>query len=362
MKNDLGIYIHIPFCAQKCAYCDFISQPGDAALYSAYAEALKTELLSYEPIWSSRKIATLYVGGGTPSVFPVALLKDVLEPLIQKSEDDTEVTLEVNPESVDAIKAQQWKQLGVNRISMGVQSTDPTMLLQLGRLHSRARIFESYQILQSHFDNINLDLLYALGDKDETYLSSLEDLIALKPVHLSTYELEIYPHLPLASKLSRAGDKSSYQQFHHLRNKLESCGYERYEVSNFARAGFVSKHNLRYWNREDTLGIGLAAHGLLGKERTSNTEYLDKYLTDPLCGQRERLTEDEEAFETWMLGLRKTTGVDLVDFTSRYPKYPVDKAVTKHIERGNLIQEGHFVHPSTQGFDLLNQVILDFMK
>ncbi|WP_459128644.1 radical SAM family heme chaperone HemW [Guggenheimella bovis] len=355
MKNDLGIYIHLPFCEKKCSYCDFYSLRNDS-LQEPYLEALLKELGSIE---LPRKLSTVYLGGGTPSYFkPLPKLLDFFNDY-----EVEEFTIEANPESVSLEKACLWKDMGINRVSMGVQSMNDEMLKKLGRIHDKKQVEVAVEaIKRAGIKNFNLDLIYAIDEDEKGIEDSLHRLIDFEPTHISTYELELYENRPLSKVLRKVDDEVSSNQFDLILNLLKEKGYARYEVSNFSHPGFESKHNLRYWNRLDTLGIGAGAHGLLGNVRTKHLPHIESYLKDPTLTEKEVLSEEDIAFEELMLGLRLVRGIDYEAFKKAHPSYEenIKANVLKHIENGNLIYDG-FLRPTKQGLDLLHSVLVDLL-
>lgn len=365
MMNSLGLYIHIPFCEKRCHYCDFVSISKYQAPIGEYLEALTQELLSFAPVFERYRLATIYIGGGTPSCLSLAESEQLLRLLTPLADDVSEWTLEANPESVTRDKVELWADYGVNRISMGVQSTDPEWLQRLGRLHSVEQVEQAVDTVRSRIDNLNLDLIYGLAPGDQSYMHSLERMIDWEPQHISIYELEVYPHLPLAKIVTELVDSDeSYDQFHRLAKRLAEAGYQRYEVSNFARSGFKAQHNQRYWQRASTLGVGLGAHSLLKNKRFHNTADLARYLQGDFVAESEILTPEAELIETIMLGLRMLEGVDYLALKQRYPQYR--EILAKFVERQMALKRleiiGSKLRATRLGLDLLDTLVLDFMR
>lgn len=365
MTNNLGLYVHIPFCDARCHYCDFIAlcpKPGEV---DQYLEALNEELLSFEKILYERDIVTIYIGGGTPSSLSLEQTRRLLHMLKPCSDKVREYTIEANPESVTPEKVDLWADYGINRVSLGVQTSDGDWLKTLGRIHSAKRVQEAVEEIRKRIHSINLDLIYALAPGDETYLKSLEDIIDLKPQHISIYELEVYDHLPLAKMIQgRVDSDESYEQFHRLRETLEHGGYERYEVSNFALPGFEAVHNQRYWTRDDTLGIGLGAHSLINNQRFNNTSDLGEYLAGNRQENFENLTEIDQLSEEFMLGLRRVKGMNYRNLLGKYPSHQslIQRYVDRQVELGRLEIINDELRPTILGLDLLDRVVLDFLS
>lgn len=365
MKNNLGLYVHIPFCEKKCHYCDFASfcRSGDDG--TRYLEALERELLSFEAILTDVDVETIYIGGGTPSSLSLTETEQLLTILKPYAHKVMEWTIEANPESVSRDKVAMWRDAGINRVSLGVQSLDSDWLKRLGRIHSSNRVTEAVGLIRERFDNLNLDLIYGLSSDDETYLDSLHGLISFAPEHISIYELEVYDHLPLARMLEKSVDSDiSYDQFHRLRRVLEQSGFARYEVSNFARPGYESRHNQRYWLRQDTLGVGLAAHSLMGETRFANPVDFQAYLQPDFHRTSETLTPRDALTEEFMLGLRLVNGIDYVSLKQRYvtERDLIEAFVKRQMGLERLVLEGDQLKPTTLGLDLLDRIVLDFMS
>lgn len=365
MMNNLGLYVHIPFCDQKCHYCDFTSYCRKTSDGMNYLEALEKELLGFQDRLLTSQVETIYIGGGTPSSLTMDETECLLSLLKPYAKEVKEWTIEANPESVSSGKVELWHAFGINRVSLGVQSLDERWLKRLGRIHTKEKVSQAVDLIKQHFSNLNLDLIYGLSDVDETYLSSLSQMITLEPQHLSIYELEVYDHLPLGQMLHPSIDSdSSYEQFHRLRNLLEDHGFLRYEVSNFAKPGFESQHNQRYWLRQNTLGVGLAAHSLLDNRRLYNTSDFSRYLQGHFLQDSETLTEKDALIEEIMLGFRLVKGIELNSLLIKYPtqRHLIETFVARQTELGRLVFQGERIAPTTIGLDLLDRVVLDFMS
>lgn len=322
---DLGLYIHIPFCRAKCAYCDFYSGPLRGFNAEAYMAALEQELAHRAP--ERREFSTVYVGGGTPS----AVNPRLLAPFLRLGRG--EVTVEVNPEDVTAGYASELRAAGANRVSMGVQSLVAAELEAVGRRHSPERAVEAFHILRSAgFDNISLDLIYGLpGQTLESWRLSLEGVIALRPEHLSAYSLSYEPgtllHTRLMSgKIHEASEELSAQMYELLCTLAAQAGYEHYEISNFALPGRHAVHNSSYWDMTSYLGIGAGAHSYVGGVRSYDPPSLVKYMADPTgVNIEEPETADEQFNDRVMTALRTARGVDPEVFT------PAERAMAERM-------------------------------
>lgn len=365
MMNDLGLYVHIPFCQARCHYCDFVSlcpRPGDI---DNYLGALEKELLGFDRLFDRSIIETIYIGGGTPSILNLDQTGRLLEMLQPLRKAVTEFTIEANPESVSDEKVRLWHDHGIDRVSLGMQTSDPLWLKTLGRIHTAEKVAQAVDIIRQRIDCLNIDLIYGLAPGDKTYMKTLEEIIGLRPQHISIYELEVYDHLPLAKMLSeRVDSDESFEQFHRLMSRLESAGYQRYEVSNFSLPGFEAKHNQRYWKRQNTLGVGLGAHSLIDNKRFNNTADLTQYLAGERIEHRENLSSDEALLEEIMLGLRRVKGMNYRNLIKQYPDRSdmIDRFVQQQIQLDRLILTDDCLKATQLGLDLLDRIVLDFMS
>lgn len=319
-----SVYIHIPFCKSKCKYCSFVSFPR-LELINEYVEALMLEIdLHYK----GEKLKTLYFGGGTPSLLPAKAVKRIVERF--KLNEETEVTFEINPDDADLDYLKALRKIGINRLSIGSQSFDDKVLKQIGRRHNAEDIINCIQLSKkAGFENVSVDLIYGLPEAD--IKSDLENLLKLDVQHVSTYGLKIeensfwgkHPPLNLPNEDAQA------DMYEEVNDFLERNEFYRYEVSNFAKKGFESRHNLNYWDNSEYYGFGVAAHGYLNGVRYSNFCTLEEYIKNPHTHQNEHeLSEQEKLEEEIFLGFRKADGIDVnkikdkfgVDFESEYKR------------------------------------------
>ncbi len=369
MKNNLGIYIHIPFCNKKCDYCDFVSYCTGDEVKARYVDDLLLEVSRYRDLVEKANITTLYFGGGTPSALPPVLLTRLLEGLPPQFFQAEEITFEMNPESVTEEKLCVLYDAGINRISLGVQSLCDRTLKILGRAHTVNDVYTAVdKIRTAGFHNLNLDLIYAISEEH-----SVEDSILLlaemEPEHVSTYPLEIYSHLPLSEKISPVEDEFFLKEFSTIERVLGNKGYYRYEVSNFSKPGFESKHNVAYWKRVDYLGLGVSAHSLLGSRRHSNVDDLLLYHEAVKQGscpvmKEVMLTKEDEAFEMLMLGLRLTEGVDLLAYHTEYGEFTdAQKRAIERFSQQSFFErsEGRLALTPT-GMNMMNMVLVELME
>lgn len=335
MNQEIGIYVHIPFCKQKCLYCDFISFEGIIEKEEQYTEALKKEILENAKKIENDIVTTIYVGGGTPSYIDSKYIVDVLE-TIKKNyniKKNAEITIEVNPGTVTKEKLKDYKNVGINRLSIGLQSTNNKILKEIGRIHTYEDFLETYQMARRvGFKNINVDLMLALPDQDcKILVDSLQEIIKLSPEHISIYSLILEEGTRL-QKLAEQGsitlpkDEIERQMYWDTKKVLEKNGYIHYEISNFAKSSYESRHNLNCWKQKPYLGFGVAAHSYYNKTRYSNVANIKQYI-DAEKGLmhahntkiiHEKQTKQDEQKEYMMLGLRKIEGVSISDFKNKF--------------------------------------------
>ncbi len=376
MLLDTGLYLHIPFCLKKCKYCDFLSFAATDAQKRQYTDALIREIEALSPFAADRCFSTIYFGGGTPTLLGKGLLLRIIS-AIERSfllHPQAEFTVEANPETLDFALLKALKTAGVNRISLGVQSMNNAILKKIGRVHDVNRVLECYAALRlAGFENVSYDLIFALPDQTEQdFLSSVSDLLKLSPVHLSLYSLQLEEGTPLFEQQSNfhfADEQTERNMYYRAREMLKAHGLQQYEISNFAKPGFESRHNTRYWDCGEYLGAGLGASSYFNGVRYQNPDDLHAYLNftsqfKPLFRDNPPLTTQEKMSEFFILGLRKTQGVDLDTFRQRFntaPETIFGTTIKKHLQNGLLHQEGQRLFLSERGLDLANQVMQDFV-
>lgn len=335
MKPELGIYIHIPFCIQKCIYCDFVSYPNKLNLQSDYIEKLIKEIDGEKELFDKYNVTTIYIGGGTPSAIESKNIVKILEKIKQviKIEDlrNIETTIEINPGTITKQKLLDYKQAGINRISIGLQSTNDKILKNIGRIHSYQDFLDSYQLIRSiGFNNVNVDLMIGLPNQTiKDIKESIEKIVNSKygkPEHISTYSLIIEPNTQIEklideNKMKLPTDEEERKQYDYVKNMLELNEYEHYEISNFALKGKRSKHNTNCWEQKEYIGFGVAAHSYINKKRFSNTENLNTYLQKDykeIKTIHEIQNIEEEQKEYMLLGLRKIDGIEISKFKEKF--------------------------------------------
>lgn len=378
MKKDLGLYIHIPFCIKKCAYCDFLSWSGDKDQKEEYVRDLEQEIRSYKTFAADYQVSTVYFGGGTPSILETGQIERIMGALRQtfRIEKKAEITLEMNPGTARKEKLKAYRQLGINRLSIGIQSVKNENLKLLGRIHTYEDFLESYHMArEAGFDNISGDLISSLpGQTLEEWKEELEILIRTPLEHLSVYQLiieegtEFYERYGEHEELL-PDEETSREIYLWTGEYLENQGFRQYEISNYARAGKESRHNLRYWERKDYLGLGLGAASMIRNMRMSNTRDWEKYRTgcrDPrkIREEVEFLEEPRQIEEFMFLGLRKTRGVSRKEFRRTFGKdldLIYEKTLKKCLENGMLQESGDRIFLSEEGILLSNQIFADFL-
>lgn len=378
MKKDLGLYIHIPFCVKKCEYCDFLSWNAGEEERQQYVAALLSEIESYREFAKGYRVSTIFIGGGTPSVLLPKQMEDILQKIYEifELERRPEITVEVNPGTVDEKKLQCYKENGVNRLSMGLQSVKDEKLRLLGRIHTYQEFVESYELARkAGFDNISIDLISSVpGQTLQEWKEELETAAAQNPEHISVYQLIIEEGTPFYEKYAEhpelLPDEETSREIYLWTGKfLKEAGYEQYEISNYAKPGKESRHNLKYWERGDYLGLGLGAASMVRNIRMSNTKDMRTYLER--CDKPKTMREDVQFLEEprqmeefMFLGLRKTRGVSKKEFKrifGREMDMVYEKALHKCLENGMLLEHKDRIFLSEEGTLLSNMVLSEFL-
>ena len=378
--NPIAIYLHVPFCRSKCAYCDFASFPGLEADWRRYFEALGREIdhwsgaTAFGRLRERYRVRSVFIGGGTPTLVPAEYLREAIDRCrsIAGFDAGVEITVEGNPGTLTPEKLAVYRRAGVNRLSMGAQSFDDGMLRSLGRIHTAAQIGEAVRMARdAGFANLNLDLMYALpGQSMERWIATVDAAAALGVEHLSAYSLIVEPGTPMAARVDRGeavipGDDAVNAMQRAAVDRLAGAGYRRYEISNYARPGFECRHNLTYWSRGDYLGLGCAAHSMLRETRFCNPASLDAYLAGGRMEGLQRLTDADAAEETIMLATRTTRGIDLAAWRARFgaPFAAGREAALQRLERAGYIErKDGFVRLTTRGFEVHNAVVLELLN
>ncbi len=363
--KGLGIYVHVPFCVRKCGYCDFLSFPADEGVQRRYVERLLEEMEESRGLALMYEVATVFIGGGTPSILEGRWIEEILWRLqeIYRVREDAEITIEANPGTVDAEKLGIYQALGINRISFGLQSTVDAELERLGRIHSYGEFLESFGLArEAGFENINVDLMSALpGQSLGSWCEGLERVAGLLPEHISAYSLMIEEGTDFYRRYgehpeclpSEDEERRMYEQTGEI---LKGWGYGQYEISNYAREGYACRHNLGYWERAEYKGYGLGAASLLQDVRSVNQTDLKEYLKGNFAGSEERLSERDIREEYFFLGLRKTEGIDPGIYRMHYEK------LIKKLQMQQLLGEKDGkIFLTRKGIDVSNYVLAQFL-
>lgn len=373
--KKLGIYVHVPFCIKKCRYCGFTSFAGEEGKIDSYFERLLEELKAFiEAAGANRRIDSVFFGGGTPTLAGPENISKVLGALKNIIEPDAEITVEGNPKTFTYADLVKYRQAGVNRLSIGCQSLDDNILERLGRVHTKAEFLQSFQAARdAGFDNINVDLMFAVPGQDMAiWEKTLEEVIDLSPEHISFYSLQIEEGTPFYDeykfgKLDGISDEEERKMHHRAIEMLEDAGYVHYEISNAAKPGRECRHNLKYWNMDEYIGIGLGASSFYNGKRVKNTDALDKYLDGDYVEESVLETQKDIAGETVFTGLRKRegflksrfeeiVGVSYDDFY-RY----IYEERSKFIEQGFLVEDEERVYLTEEGIDHSNDIMSEFV-
>ena len=420
---ELGIYIHIPFCVKKCDYCDFISYSNCFDMQEKYVEKLLEEIEENKNLLRNNFISTIYIGGGTPSAIKPELIKKILDKIydvagieieknkgtsnggkkvigneIPDKKEKIEITIEVNPGTTTKNNLQMYKNCGINRLSIGLQSTDDDILKKIGRIHNYEQFLDTYKWAEeAGFENINVDLMLGLPGQDiEILKKSLEKVVDLKPEpkHISVYSLIVEENTKIeqrisSGELSLPDDEEERRQYHYMKNFLELNGYKHYEISNFAKPGFESKHNMNCWEQKQYVGFGVAAHSYVNGVRYANTTDLKEYLNvdnaknveNDMKKDFEVNFENKNGFATiktieetqnkldmekeyMMLGLRKLDGVSISKFEQKFGENPIylfRNELQKLVEEDLLEVDLDDIKLTSKGLDLANLVWEEFV-
>lgn len=372
--KDISLYIHIPFCKNKCMYCDFPSFAGKEKLRDRYISALKKEIYEKSSMY---RIKTIFIGGGTPSFLTEDELDDLLS-LIEKLEkrDGVEFTVECNPGTLTKEKLTVMKKRGVNRLSIGLQSTNNSILRSLGRIHDFETFKENFNMARSvGFNNINVDIMFGLPDQSvEVFKNTLKDVVSLNPEHISSYSLIIEEGTPFYKmyeddKLNLPSEEEERDMYRMCVEYLGTNGYHQYEISNFSKEGYECRHNKVYWEFEEYIGCGSASSSFVDDTRYRNEEDIEKYI-DLVENNEKTYTEViknsyyDDMEEFMFMGLRMNRGILESDFENKFNKKIDDiykDIVIKHIEEGLLKRDDGRLYLTSKGIELSNYVMSDFI-
>lgn len=387
--KDIGIYVHIPFCKHKCYYCDFISYANKESLVERYINVLIREItdvatgnrLDYENgIDELFNVNTIYIGGGTPSFIESKYIVNIISTIKEyfKINENAEITLEINPGTVNENKLKDYFNAGVNRLSIGLQATNDSLLKEIGRIHTYEEFLNTYKLARKiGFKNINADLMIGLPKQTiEDVEKAVNDLIKLGLEHISVYSLILEEGTVLeeqirSGKLKLPEDEEERKMYWKVKSILEANGYIHYEISNFAKKGYESQHNLDCWRQKEYVGFGVAAHSYTNDVRYSNIEnleeYIENYENDKLEETfifNEKLTHNMKVKEYMMLGLRKLNGVSIQEFKEKFaanPIYVFKNELEKLVNEDLLEIDGDYIRLTKRGLDLANLVWEEFV-
>lgn len=381
MKQTLGIYIHIPYCVRKCNYCDFLSLPlGETEDCNGREAYVKQLLQEIQKPWKIPEnpvtVDTVYIGGGTPSVLSISQISSIISQLRKqwKVDPQAEITMECNPGTVDRQGLMQYREMGINRLSMGIQSAVDHELQALGRIHTFSQAKQAVEwAKEAGFTNISVDLMSAIpGQTLESYEFSLHQILNLEPQHISSYSLIIEEGTPFYEKYCQKPpvDEETDRRMYEMTGEiLEANGYRRYEISNYAKPGYESRHNTKYWTGKDYLGIGLGASSKIGRFRIQNERELSRYLQNIQEHKRvsyieETLTKEEEEKEYFILGLRCTRGVSLKQFVQCFGREALagyEETIRRICELGLAKRQGEMLALTKKGIDVSNLIFEMFL-
>lgn len=387
-RKQIGLYIHIPFCKQKCSYCDFCSYANKESFIKRYIQCVLKEIIE---VGNNNKIdfengkddlflvKTIYIGGGTPSLIDSKYIVQIIEDIKLNFEIDekAEITIEVNPGTVTLEKLEDYNKVGINRLSIGLQSTHEHLLKEIGRIHTYLDFLDTFRFArEAGFENINVDLMIGLPNQTlEEVKDSIEEIVSMEPEHISVYSLILEENTPLFKKVEEGlelpNEDLERKMYWAVKQTLEQNNYIHYEISNFAKKGYESKHNLDCWNQKEYIGFGIAAHSYTNGIRYSNIENLEQYIKN----YEEDKTEENLVFhekqdmeamqkEYMLLGLRKIDGVSIQEFKIKFVANPV---FLYHSELEKLVNEelleidGDMIKLTNKGLDLANIVWEEFV-
>lgn len=387
-RKQIGLYIHIPFCKQKCSYCDFCSYANKESFIKRYIQCVLKEIIE---VGNNNKIdfengkddlflvKTIYIGGGTPSLIDSKYIVQIIEDIKLNFEIDekAEITIEVNPGTVTLEKLEDYKRAGINRLSIGLQSTHEHLLKEIGRIHTYLDFLDTFRFArEAGFENINVDLMIGLPNQTlEEVKDSIEEIVSMEPEHISVYSLILEENTPLFKKVEEGlefpNEDLERKMYWAVKQTLEQNNYIHYEISNFAKKGYESKHNLDCWNQMEYIGFGIAAHSYTNGIRYSNIENIEQYIKNYDEDKTEENLvfhekQDMEAMqkEYMLLGLRKIDGVSIQEFKIKFVANPV---FLYHSELEKLVNEelleidGDMIKLTNKGLDLANIVWEEFV-
>ncbi|MDO5557184.1 MAG: radical SAM family heme chaperone HemW [Clostridia bacterium] len=379
--KKIGVYIHIPFCMQKCFYCDFISFADKMMYVEDYIDAVKKEFKYKVKYLKGYEVSSIFIGGGTPSYIEGKFIKEILKEIFHSGisvSKKLELSIEVNPGTISQNKIIEYKDMGINRISVGLQTTNDCLLKQIGRIHNYDEFLKNYEIIkQVGISNINVDLMIGLPNQTmDDIKSSLHDIVNLNPNHISVYSLILEDGTLLHREVTNGNlilpdEELERHMYWYVKHYLEENGYRHYEISNFSKEGYESKHNMSCWEQGEYIGLGIAAHSYLDGKRFSNINSIKDYIDNINTGEYEKniiLNEEQNEImkekEYMLLGLRKIEGISILAFKNKFNKNPiyVFRNELKELVEKKLIEiDGDMIKLTSKGLDLANIVWEQFI-
>lgn len=379
MCKEISLYIHIPFCEKKCYYCDFSSYVGvGEGRIERYIDAVIKEISFYEDDLKEYNIKSIFLGGGTPSSINAIYIERILNYIKcnLNLDENIEITIEANPNSINTQNLNLYRESGVNRISMGLQSTDDEILRRIGRIHTYEDFLKSYNtVVNSGIDNINVDLIFGIpGQTTETIKKDLDKILKLDIDHISYYSLILEGDTPMEKwveegKYNMPEEEEDRKMYHYIVERLKESGYNHYEISNFGKKSKECYHNIVYWKIKPYLGFGLSSHSYFENTRFYNTSEMNEYLDNiennkKAIVEKEEITTNDEISEYCIFGLRLIDGIDEEEFMDRFNN-PIDyyykDIIDKHILDGLIKRENKKIFLTKKGLDLANLVEVDFL-
>lgn len=376
-NSNLGIYVHIPFCVKKCNYCDFTSCEGMDDVFESYIDAVIAEMQKINSHINYRIVDSVFIGGGTPSILPLGMIGKIMNELNKSFiiDNKAEITIEANPCTISPEKIKEYISSGINRLSLGLQAWQDEILVFLGRQHTLSRFLKAYEdAVKNGFDNINIDLIFGIPYQTlSQWKQTIQNVVSLKPKHVSTYSLSIEEGTKLFDILNNnqneiINEDDERKMYWEAVDILNNNGYKHYEISNFSLSGYQCRHNLKYWDANEYIGLGAGAHSYLDRKRFSNIKNVLKYIENAgkydIKTIEEELDEFSAVKEHIMLNFRLIDGVDINKFKSIYNINIIDifkDKINKLINSELVYKKGDFLKLTKKGIDYANQVFIEFL-
>ena len=374
MKQEISLYIHIPFCVRKCLYCDFPSFPGMDGMFEDYVRRLCREMGEAAPSFQGIGVKSVFFGGGTPSILPPALMGRIMDKIMSAYDvnSDAEISMEANPGTLDAAKLREYKSMYFNRLSIGLQAWQDRLLERLGRIHSVGEFEDNFlQARDAGFKNINVDLMFSLpGQTLDDWQETLEKVIRLDPEHISAYSLIIEEGTPFfdmyeKGQITETDENTDRRMYYLAKEMLSDKGFRQYEISNFAKEGFECRHNITYWRTEEYRGFGLGAHSYVDGTRFHNSDDMKEYMAGGGRLDMEKLTPEEMQEEFMFMGLRMNEGISREEFLKRFKTDITSvygQEISELISEGLLTENKGRISLTDRGIDVSNQVFEKFIR